>query len=100
MSQLLELALTAFVVGLSGALLPGPLLAATISESARRGGWTGPLVVTGHALLELAVVAAVCFGLQDLLGSSRFTGPPPAPGRARPAAAWPPASSPRRPGPS
>jgi len=28
---------TAFVVGLSGAMMPGPLLAVTIGESSRRG---------------------------------------------------------------
>ncbi len=36
---------TAFLIGLSGALLPGPLLTVAISESARQGFWTGPLLV-------------------------------------------------------
>ncbi|MCS7207624.1 MAG: LysE family translocator [Dehalococcoidia bacterium] len=52
-----------FVVGLSGALSPGPLLAFTIRESARHGWSAGPLVSLGHALLELGVVVILVLGL-------------------------------------
>jgi threonine/homoserine/homoserine lactone efflux protein len=57
----------AFFVAFSGALMPGPLLAVTISESSRRGALAGPLLMTGHALLEAALVAAVVFGLGGVL---------------------------------
>ena len=53
----------AFVVGLSGAMMPGPLLAVTIRESTRRGAWAGPLLIVGHAILEAVLVAALVFGL-------------------------------------
>jgi len=53
----------AFVIGLSGALSPGPVLTATISETAKRGFWAGPLIVLGHALLELLLLAALAAGL-------------------------------------
>jgi threonine/homoserine/homoserine lactone efflux protein len=43
--------------------MPGPLLTATISESSRRGFITGPLMIAGHAILELALVAALLLGL-------------------------------------
>lgn len=52
-----------FVVGLSGALSPGPLLAFTIREATRNGWTAGPLVSTGHALLELGVVVILALGL-------------------------------------
>ncbi|MFN3974224.1 MAG: LysE family transporter [Dehalococcoidia bacterium] len=52
-----------FVIGLSGALSPGPLLAFTIREAARNGWTAGPLVSTGHALLELGVVVILVLGL-------------------------------------
>nr|MBP9531424.1 LysE family transporter [Syntrophaceae bacterium] len=54
---------SSFVIALSGALMPGPLLTATISESSRRGFWAGPLLIVGHAVLELALVIALFLGL-------------------------------------
>ena len=65
--ELAGLFVTAFCVGLSGAVMPGPLLAVTIEESTRRGAATGPLVVLGHAFLEAALVTALVLGLQDFL---------------------------------
>lgn len=58
---------TSFVIALSGALMPGPLLTVTISESARRGLAAGPLLIVGHGLLELALVVALLLGLAPLL---------------------------------
>ena len=43
--------------------MPGPLLTATISESSRRGFIAGPLLITGHTILELALVIALLLGL-------------------------------------
>ena len=58
---------TSFFLAFSGAMMPGPLLTATISESARRGGLTGPLLILGHSILEFGMVAALLFGLAPLL---------------------------------
>lgn len=58
---------TAFVVGFSGAMMPGPLLTVTIGETARRGFVAGPLIVLGHAILELALVLALVGGLAKFL---------------------------------
>lgn len=58
---------SSFLIALSGALMPGPLLTATISESSRRGFWAGPLMIGGHALLELALLAALLLGLAPIL---------------------------------
>ena len=63
MLALLSLAASAFVVGLSGALAPGPLTAMTIAESARRGFRAGPLLTLGHAIVEMAIVIALAVGL-------------------------------------
>ena len=56
-----------FVLALSGALMPGPLLTVTIVESARRGFIAGPLLIAGHALLELALIVAIIHGLSPYL---------------------------------
>lgn len=63
MDQLAFLFGSAFVVGFSGAMMPGPVLTATISEVLKRGWIAGPLIVLGHGLLELLILAAVVAGL-------------------------------------
>ena len=66
-SSLLILFGMAFVIGLSGALAPGPVLNATIGETVKRGFWAGPLIVLGHAILEIALLVALVAGLGEYL---------------------------------
>ncbi len=47
--------------------MPGPMLAVVLAESPRQGVRAGPLVVLGHALLELALLAALVVGLGSVL---------------------------------
>jgi threonine/homoserine/homoserine lactone efflux protein len=54
---------SAFVIGLSGAMMPGPVLTATVSEALKRGVVAGPLIVAGHAVLEFALLLFVIAGL-------------------------------------
>jgi len=61
--ELWSLFLSAFIVGFSGALMPGPLLAVDIAETPRRGIITGPILIVGHAIAELAVVILLSVGL-------------------------------------
>ena len=63
LTTLLTIFASSFVIALSGALMPGPLLTATISESSRHGFIAGPLMIAGHAILELALVIALLLGL-------------------------------------
>ncbi|MDH3999140.1 MAG: LysE family translocator [Desulfuromonadales bacterium] len=63
--SLLLIAGSSFVLGFSGACMPGPLLTVTIDETLRRGPWAGPLLVLGHGLLEVIVVLLVLAGLGD-----------------------------------
>ncbi len=58
-----------FLLGLTGAMAPGPLLTMTITESARRGGIVGPLVVLGHGILEFGLLILIIFGLGDKLNN-------------------------------
>jgi len=64
---------TAFIVGLSGAMMPGPLLTATMVSSAERGWKAGPHIVAGHALLEMALVAALLAGMAQFLMHPKVT---------------------------
>lgn len=59
-----------FVVSLSGALMPGPLLSYTVARTVRtphRGWLTGALVIAGHAALEGAIVCGLLFGVMGFL---------------------------------
>ena len=63
---------SAFVIGLSGAMMPGPLLTASIGYTLERGFLAGgPLLVLGHAILELTLVVLVLAGLGPLLARPR-----------------------------
>lgn len=69
---LITLFTTAFIVGLSGAMTPGPLLTITISETARQGFKAGPLIVLGHAILELILVLVLIAGLATYLTNTKI----------------------------
>ncbi len=58
---------SSFVLALSGALMPGPVLSVTVSESARRGAVVGPLIILGHGILELLLVLALLAGLAPII---------------------------------
>jgi len=64
---------TAFLIGLSGAMMPGPLLAYTISASARYGFWVGPLLVLGHAILELTLITVLVIGFDRFIQGDTFS---------------------------
>jgi len=61
--ELAGLAWASFALALSGALMPGPVLAVTVAGTGRRGFWFGPGVVLGHAALEIPMVALLAIGL-------------------------------------
>lgn len=67
MDTLYGIFLTSFIVGLSGALMPGPVLTATISHTLQRGFWAGPWVVLGHGVLELTLVLALFYGIGSVI---------------------------------
>lgn len=64
---LLSIFASSFVIAFSGAMMPGPLLTVTISESTRRGAIAGPLMIFGHGLLELLLIAALLSGFATIL---------------------------------
>jgi threonine/homoserine/homoserine lactone efflux protein len=56
---------SSFIIALSGALMPGPLLAVTVRDTTRRGFAAAPLLVLGHGLLEAGLVALILLGLAE-----------------------------------
>lgn len=59
-----------FLVALTGAMAPGPLLTYTIIQSVknhRRGYLTGLWVIVGHGLLEMGMVILLLFGFSFII---------------------------------
>lgn len=70
MLELISFILTSFGVGLSGAIMPGPMLTVTVSDSVKKGFLTGPLVVLGHFIAEIILIIFILVGFSWLVGST------------------------------
>ncbi|MCX8034468.1 MAG: LysE family translocator [Thermodesulfovibrio sp.] len=67
MLKLFFIGISSFVIALSGAMIPGPLFAVTVSEAPRRGWIAGPILVAGHGVLELTLLVLIISGLGSFL---------------------------------
>ena len=72
--SLITLFITAFIVALSGALMPGPLLAVTLGHSPSYGWKFGPMAIVGHGLLELGLISLIFLGAGQILQARGFQG--------------------------
>jgi threonine/homoserine/homoserine lactone efflux protein len=61
-------------IGLSGALMPGPMLSVTIAESYKKGFWAGPLIVLGHAIPEFMLMVLFSLGLNKFTNNKTAVG--------------------------
>jgi threonine/homoserine/homoserine lactone efflux protein len=66
--ELLAFGFTAFLVGFSGAIVPGPMLTVSITESFKKGYKAGTSVVFGHVAAETGMVVLLALGLSQILG--------------------------------
>lgn len=55
-----------FSIAISGALIPGPLMAFVTLKTLNYGPKAGPLAATGHILVELGILSLIAFGLGSL----------------------------------
>jgi len=58
---------TSFLIAMSGALMPGPLLTVTIKESLLYGWRAGFFISTGHGIAEIVIIVLFALGLNHLL---------------------------------
>ncbi len=56
-----------FGIGMGAVVSPGPVSTAIVTQSPSRGWLVGPLISAGHAVLELAAVLLIIFGLSATL---------------------------------
>jgi threonine/homoserine/homoserine lactone efflux protein len=66
--------ISAFLVGFSGAMMPGPMLGITIDGSLKKGWTAGPLIVLGHGILEFILIIIMTFGLRDFFSNPTVAG--------------------------
>ncbi len=72
----MELALlffNSFIIGFSGAVMPGPLLAVGIAETPKSGWQTGPVISIGHAIAEIFVVIVLFFAVEAIAANPFIT---------------------------
>lgn len=55
------------VVGLSGAVIPGPLLAFTVFDTTKKNKITGHKIILGHIIWESVVILVILLGLGGLI---------------------------------
>lgn len=72
--EILKALLVGFTVGLTGALMPGPMLFATIEISLKKGWTAGPEVVLGHMLVELVLCVFIFFGMTSFFNDGTISG--------------------------
>jgi len=74
LDSLIGIFLSSFAIAFSGAIVPGPVLTVAVSETAKRGFIAGPLIVCGHGILEVVLIALVVMGLSDAMQNEVFLG--------------------------
>ena len=55
------------LVGFSGAIIPGPLLAFTVFDTSRKKKMTGPRIILGHAVWESVIILIILLGFGGLI---------------------------------
>jgi len=66
MYDIFQMVFLGFVIGLTGALAPGPTLVATINASINGDWMTGLKVSLGHAIVELFIIILILLGLATI----------------------------------
>ncbi len=72
MFELLEMLTIGFVIGMTGALAPGPMLFATIDESLKNEWTSGPRIFVGHAIIEFVVCVLIIVGIRNISDNTIF----------------------------
>jgi threonine/homoserine/homoserine lactone efflux protein len=74
LGALIGIFFSSLLIGLSGALMPGPMFSVCVAESYKKGFWAGPVMVVGHAIPELALAILFSFGLNKFLKDKALVG--------------------------
>ncbi|MBL7071541.1 MAG: LysE family transporter [Candidatus Omnitrophica bacterium] len=70
--DMMLLFLTGVTIGISGAMIPGPLTLFAASEVLRTNRFAGLKIVAGHIAIEFIFIIIILLGLQEFLSSNVF----------------------------
>ncbi|UGV41654.1 LysE family transporter [Methanococcoides orientis] len=70
MIELIKALALGFTIGISAALIPGPMMFATIGISLEKGWRTGPFIFLGHSLVEISIILLIIGGISSFIGRS------------------------------
>ncbi|MFA0822544.1 MAG: LysE family translocator [Methanomethylovorans sp.] len=71
--ELIKALVLGFTIGISAALIPGPMMFATIGISLKKGWKSGLYVFSGHALVELGIFLLILLGAVSIIGDSMIS---------------------------
>jgi threonine/homoserine/homoserine lactone efflux protein len=74
LEKLTAIFISSFIIAMSGAMMPGPVLTVTISESTRRGFLAGPMIVLGHGILEISLLVLLVLGFAGFINNPKVLG--------------------------
>jgi len=74
MGALIGIFFSSMLIGLSGALMPGPMFTVCVAESYKKGFWAGPVMVVGHAIPEIILAILFSIGLNKFLDDNTVVG--------------------------
>jgi threonine/homoserine/homoserine lactone efflux protein len=68
----LFLLFTGFIIGISGAIIPGPLTLFTVSQALKTDKFAGLKTITGHIIVEFAIIVLIFLGFRWVLTYEPF----------------------------
>jgi threonine/homoserine/homoserine lactone efflux protein len=68
--EFLTLLSLGFVVGFSGAIIPGPLLAFTVFDTSRKKKITGHSIILGHTVWEFGIILTILLGFGAVIAQN------------------------------
>jgi threonine/homoserine/homoserine lactone efflux protein len=74
LEKLAAIFISSFIIAMSGAMMPGPVLTVTISESTKRGFLAGPMIVLGHGILEISLLLLLVLGFANFINNPKVLG--------------------------
>ena len=70
--NLIFILFTGLIIGISGAIIPGPLTLFTVSETLKTNRFAGLKVITGHIILEFFLMLTIFLGFHRLFTNKPF----------------------------